>query len=148
MQITHIFINSFSSLLWLYIKYNLLEFLIVPTLASYVFLNLNPVLKNNKPKIDTLEIEVNAWKPRSLEEDMHTMHLFYVTCLLKCYHHISRTLLEAKIARVPGNIGASCFSISKSYTEVRTWRTNRGGVFVSILTICLNLYIYSWYYYD
>ena len=92
----------------------------VPTLASYIFLNLNPVLKNNKPKIDTLEIEVNAWKPRSLEKDMHAMHLFYVTCLLKCYHHIFRTLLGAKIARVPGNIGASCFSISKSYTEVRT----------------------------
>lgn len=50
----------------------------VPTLASYVFLNLNPVLKNNKPKIDTLEIEVSAWKPRSLEEDMPTLHLFYV----------------------------------------------------------------------
>lgn len=71
----------------------------VPTLASYVFLNLNPVLKNNKPKIDALEIEVSAWKPRSLEEDMHTMYLFYV--------HMSFKMLSPHFQNSPGGKDSS-----------------------------------------
>lgn len=71
--------------LWLYVKYNLLECLIVPTLASYVFLNLNPVFfkKTHNPKIDKFDIEVNAFKPRGLADNVHSRHLLYAHMPLK-----------------------------------------------------------------